>query len=425
MQMTCRGRASPIRTGDEQLMTLPLVATRARSITVRSTADGRERSVRRRVGIAWGLLLLDVIGYQGLIVHVPSAVGKIITQGALPLALLVLLSVNRHVVVRPSVFLCLVTLLPLEAVVTALDPQFLGTVYRTVRLAEFVAALWLLSPWFGRRDLLLLRYHLIALSVVIGSVIIGIPVAPGTALGSGRLQGTIWVVPGTQLAHYCAVVIGIVVILWVCGHMPGRPALLIVAVASLSLVLTHTRTALAGMIAGLVVAGLSLVERYVRARKMFAVGIVVVSIAVVTLSGLITTWLARGQSAEGIRQLTGRTKVWGPLLALPRDRFQEIFGFGLSNSSFNGLAIDSNWLSSYQEQGIVGVTICAVILLFLLVAVFFRAAGARRALALFLVVYCLLASFTEDGFTDATPYLLDLAVAASLLLPPLLWDRSP
>jgi hypothetical protein len=406
-------------------MTLPLVATRARRLEARGTTAGRERSVRLRLGTAWGLLLLDVMGYQGLIVHVPSAVGKIITQGALPVALLVLLSVNRHVVVRPSVFLCLATLLPLEAVVTALNPQFLGTVYRTVRLGEFVAALWLLSPWFGRRDLLLLRYHLIALGAVIGSVIIGIPIAPGTALGTGRLQGTLWVVPGTQLAHYSAVVIGAVVILWACGHLAGRPALLIGVVASIVLVLTHTRTALAGLVLGIVIAGLSLIERYVRVRRMFAAAIIVLSIAFLTVSSFIAAWLARGEDERGIIQLTGRTKVWGPLLALPRDRFQEIFGFGLSNSSFNGLPIDSNWLSSYQEQGLFGATLCAVILLFLLVAAFFQPTGARRALILFLVTYCLVASFTEDGFTDATPYLLDLAVAASLLMTSVPLRRPP
>ena len=408
-------------------MALPLVASRATKFESLETLDGRERTVRRRLGTAWGLLLLNCIGYDGLIVHVPSVVGKAITQGALPLALLLLLSVNPRVVVRPSIFLCIVSLLPLEAVVTALNPEFLGTVYRTVRLVEFVLALWLLSPWFGRRDFLLLRYQLIALGVVIGSVIVGIPFAPGTALGTGRLQGTLWVVPGTQLAHYCAIVIGCVVILWACGYIRGRPTLAVVAISFVVLILTHTRTALVGMIFGILVAGLSLIERYIRVRKMFATAIVVVSIAVVTASGLITTWLARGEDETGILELTGRTKVWGPLLAFPRDRFQEIFGFGLSNSSFGGLPIDSNWMSSYQEQGLFGAIVCGLILLFLLVNAFLQPTGARRALALFLATYCLIASFTEDGFTDATPYMLDLVVAASLLLPPLTLtrDRSP
>jgi hypothetical protein len=395
-----------------------LVAVRARAQAARSTAQGRERSVRLRLGTAWGLLLLNVMGYDGLLVHVPSVIGKGITQAALPLGLLVLLSVNRRIVVRPNVFLCLVTLLPLEATITAIDPQFLGTVYRTVRLAEFVFALWLMSPWLGRDDLLLVRYHLRAYGVVIASVLIGIPIAPGTALG-GRLQGALWVVPPTQVAHYAAIVTGIVVILWACGQIAGRHALIIVAVTSIVLILTHTRTALSGLVAGIVVAGLSLIDRYVRVRKMFAAAIVVVSIAVVTVSGFITAWLARGESSQELGQLTGRTKVWGPLLALPRDRFQEIFGFGLSNSSFNGLPIDSNWLSSYLEQGLFGATLCAVILIFLLVAAFSQPSGPRRALALFLVTYCLVSSFTEDGFTDATPYMLDLFIAASLILPPL------
>ena len=116
-------------------------------------------------------------------------------------------------------------------------------------------------------------------------------------------------------------------------------------------------------------------------------------------------------------ELTGRTKVWGPLLAIPRDKFQEIFGSGLSNSAFNGLPIDSNWLASYQEQGLFGVIICGIILLFLFVNAYFQPRGVQRALALFLVTYCLLASFTEVGFTDASAYLLELFLTASLLVP--------
>ena len=110
-------------------------------------------------------------------------------------------------------------------------------------------------------------------------------------------------------------------------------------------------------------------------------------------------------------------KVWGPLLASPRNKFQEIFGFGLSNVSFNGLPIDSNWLASYEEQGLFGVVLCATILVFLLATAYFQPRGVQRALALFLVTYCLVASFTEVGFTDVSPYLLDLSVAASLLVP--------
>ena len=95
----------------------------------------------------------------------------------------------------------------------------------------------------------------------------------------------------------------------------------------------------------------------------------------------------------------------------------------MSNASINGLPIDSNWLAAYMQEGLFGVVVCAMILAFLLVTAFFQPPGVRRALALFILTYCLLASFTEDAFTDASTYLLDLAVAASLLVVPLMEAR--
>lgn len=378
-------------------------------------AQARERSVRRRVGLAWGLTFLDTLGWVGSIVPIPSVVGKIVTQGALPLAVIVALSVNRRVIVRPSVYLCIISLLPAGALMTALQPQFIGTEYRTFRLIEFVAVLWLLTPWWGRRDLLLVRYHLTVLLVILGSVVLGLLIAPGTSLETSRLGGAIWEIPPTQVAHYAAVTTGLVVVLWFCGHLSGRVTLGIAIVAIGVLLLTHTRTALIGMIAGILVAGLSLIAARSRVRRLFAIGGGIAALAITTLSSVIATYLARGEGTQELTQLTGRTKVWGPLLAFPRDRFQELFGFGLSNGSFNGLPIDSNWLSSYQEQGLFGVAVCVAILLFLIVTAYFQPRGIYRALALFLITYCLVASFTEDGFTDATPYLLDLTLAASLL----------
>ena len=388
-----------------------------RKTPVLGPAEARERSIRRRIALVWALLVLNVLTYTGSLLPVPGAVGKAITQGALPLALLVALTVNRRVTVRPNVFLCLVGLLVVETIVTALRPQYFGTVYRTFRFAEFFAVLWLLTPWWGRRDLLLVRCHLASLGVVLASVLLGLFVAPGHAMAGGRLTGVFWVIPATQVAHYAAVVLGLVVVLWLSGKVRGQATALIAVVTVAILILTHTRTALVGTVAGILVAGLSLIVAKARVRKFFAAASIVASIVIITLSSVITTWLARGQGTDQLTELTGRTKVWGPLLAFPRDNFQMIFGFGMSNDSFNGLPIDSNWLAAYQTQGLFGVVLCATILLFLLVAAWFQPRGVQRALALFLVAYCLVASFTEVGFTDASMYLLDLALAASLIVP--------
>jgi hypothetical protein len=402
-------------------MTEPAVALRSRRITKSlAPAEWSDRRVRRRVGLAWGLLFLNVLTFapHQSVLPIPSSVGKVITQGALPLAIITALTVNRRVIVRPNVFLCLVGLLVIEAIITSLRAEYLrSTGYRTFRLAEFAVALWLLSPFWGRRDMLLARCHLKAMSVVLGTVILGLLVSPGHAMVQGRLGGAIWPIPATQVAHYAAVTLGMVVVLWLCNHRRGQATLLVVAVTGTVLVLTHTRTALVGMIAGILIAGLSLVVAKARVRKVFAAAGVLAVGGILGLSGLITTWLARGQGAGQLTDLSGRTKYWGPLLAFPRDRFQEIFGFGLSNDSFNGLPIDSNWFASYQEQGLFGVAVCAAMVLFLLVSAYFQARGVQRALALFLVAYCLLASFTEVGFTSASTYLLDLTVAASLLVP--------
>jgi O-antigen ligase len=391
-----------------------------RSILLGAPADTAEHRMRRRLYITYGLLFFNTLTYySGMsVLHIPGIVGKGLAQAVLPVALIMALSLNRKVILRPNVFLCLMTVLVLTSFIAVLQPQHLSSVFRTFRLAGFVAGLWLLTPWWGRRDMLLVRCHLAALSAALGSVILGLLVSYHRARLDGRLVGAIWPMQATQVAHYAAVMIGLVVVLWFCGHLPGRITALIVVVAMALLILSHTRTALVALVAGILVAGMSLIVAKSRVRKLFATAGAVVAVAVMTLSTVITTWLERGESGQGLEDLSGRTEVWGPLLAAPRDKFQEIFGFGLSNVSFNGFPIDSNWLASYEEQGLFGVVICATVLIFLLVAAYFQPRGVQRALALFLVTYGLVASFTEVGFTDVSPYLLDLFVAASLLVPP-------
>ena len=406
-------------------MTYSRVAFRPRQgvrlLTQAQAGERLERSVRVRVGVAWGLLYFNTLTFfpHTSFIPIPGTIGKAIAQAALPAALLVALSVNPKVIVRPNVFLCLVSLLVVGAVLPMLQPQSFGIVYRTFRMAGFVAGLWLLTPWWGRRDLLLVRCYLVSLWVALGSVLLGLLVSPHKARANGRLGGALWPIQPTQVAHYAAVGVGVVIVLWFCGYIRGRTTLILAVVGGAILLLTHTRTALAALIASLLIAGLSLVVAKPRVRKLFATAGAVATVGVLSFSAAITTWLARGQSAQGLNNLTGRTEVWGPLLAFPRDKFQEIFGFGISNASFNGFPIDSNWLSAYEELGLFGVVICVIILIFLLVTAYFQPRGVRRALALFLIAYCLVASFTEDGFTDVSPYLLDLTLAASLLVPPL------
>jgi O-antigen ligase len=378
----------------------------------------RARSVRIRAGVAWGLLVLNSLTWYGSVLPLPHAAGQLLTQAALPAALVVALSANRRVVIRPNVFLCLVTLLVVDALITVLQPQYLGNVYRTVRLVEFVAALWLLTPWWGRRDLLLLRAHLTALFVALGTVVVGLFLFPGHALEGGRLGGVIYGIPATEVAHYAVVTTGLMLVLWLGGAVSGRLALLVAVVCLPLTLLTHTRTAMVALVAAVLVAVLSLVVTKARARRFVVAAAIGASVVVMAAASVITTWLERGQSADELGSLTGRTEFWTLVLNLPRNMFQQIFGFGLTNGSVNGLPIDSNWLVAYLEQGLLGVAVCAAMILFLLVTAFLQPPGTRRALALFLVTYALIASFTQVGFAQPTTYLLELTLAAAILAPP-------
>jgi hypothetical protein len=336
------------------------------------------------------------------------------------LALGFALLANRRLVVRPSLFMMLLTAIAISSLVVSLHNEFvIGSVYRGVRLLAFVACIWLLTPWWGRRDMVLLRAHRVALWGILALALAGAAIAPGKAFAfEGRLSGTIWPVPPTQVAHYAAVLFGTSAILWMCRVISGRHALVAVTVAGIALIGTHTRTALLGVVIGVALAAASLFLGHARVRRVSVTTVVAMIAGTAVFAPQIVSWLARGQTSEDAAQLTGRTKVWSDVFASPRPPLETLFGSGLSNKSFDGLAIDSNWVASYQDQGWFGMVLQASILLLLLAMVATHVRGPRRALALFLVVYCIVASVTETGLGDASPYVLNLVVAASLLVPP-------
>jgi hypothetical protein len=374
----------------------------------------------------WALLLFNVLSYSkfGTIIPIPSTVGKLFTQGALVAAFILALTINPKAIVRPNIFLGLFSVLAIMSTMMSIRFVSLGTDYRAFRLLGFIAVLWLLTPWWGRDDLALLRIQFRVLVVLVGSVVLGAVIAHHKAFSyGGRLSGAIWPMPPTQVAHYAAELAGLAVLLWLC-RMVSRRWMVAVALPSVGVVLlTHTRTALIGLGAGLIVAGLSLFSSRRRARRAFA-ALVIAAVAAWSVSPVLTTWLARGENSQEITQLSGRTKVWTLVFSNPRPETNVILGSGLSNDGFDGLAIDDSWVATYQDQGIVGDVFDGVIVLFLLLTALFRPRGPARAIALFLIVYCLVASFFETGLGTASSYALDLTLVASLLTLPSAAERA-
>lgn len=384
----------------------------------RPAARTPPEQVERRVLVVWALLFFNAMTYAVLptLVHIPSTAGKVLTQGALVVALALALSVNPRALLRPSLFLGLFSVLSITSLMAGIPYLAVGTSYRAVRLATVVAILWLLTPWWGGRTLVLLRAHLEMLTLIVASVAAGAVVAHGAAFSQGgRLSGAIWPIPPTQVAHYAATAAGIVAILWLCRLIERRRALPLLLIAVATLLLSHTRTALVALVVGLIVAGLSLLGSRRRVRRFFMVAVVVLAVVGPVGSPLIRSYLDRGQSSSQITELTGRTKTWSLLLAAPRDTPTTILGEGMTRDGFDGLPIDDSWLATFQDQGLIGDSIDAAVLLSLFVTAAFRPRGPARAVALFLTTYCLLASFTETGLGTSSPYLLDLTVAASLL----------
>jgi hypothetical protein len=395
----------------------------ALSVDRGAARPGRARALLRGPVPVWAALFLNVQAFSGLqtVIPIPGIIGQMITQGALVVAVLLAILANPGGVIRPSLFLALLTMLAVVALMVSIHNEFMmGSTFRACRLIAFVLVLWLLTPWFGRSDLVLLRAHVICLRVVLISVLVGVLLAPGAAFSyDGRLSGAVWPIPPTQVAHYAAVLLGCTVVLWFGGAIRGRVALWTLLGASAALVGTHTRTALLSLTIGLAVAGASMFLGHARVRRTSALVGIFGVITATLFAPFILNWLWRGQSVEEATQLTGRTKVWSAILGHQRPWLQEFFGSGLSNKSFNGLPIDSNWLGVFLDQGWFGVFVEAALVLVLILLAVTHRRGVKRGVALFLVTYCLIDSITETGLADASPYLLDLVVAASLLAIPI------
>jgi hypothetical protein len=378
------------------------------------------------VALVWGALFLNVLAFAGgSMLPIPGAIGQMVTQGALLVAVGLALMVNPRAVMRPNTVMLILTLAAVVALMTSIHSEFVvSSIYRSCRYLLFVLAAWLLTPWWGRRDMLILRCHRLCLALILGSVVLGAAIAPGPALGGGRLAGVLWPVPPPQVAHYAATMFGTTVLLWMCKVFAGRHAAVLVILSGAVLVATHTRTALVGLLAGLLVGGASLFLGSARVRRTVLISAGLGLLIVAVFANELRSWAVRGQDSSQLAELTGRTKVWSAVLSAHRSPLEHWFGSGMSNMSFNGLPIDSNWIATYQDQGLFGVILEVVLFVVLLAVALSRGRGPHKAISLFLIVYCLFASITEAGLDGPSVYLLDLLVAASLLIKPEAVRRS-
>ncbi|MFI1016779.1 O-antigen ligase domain-containing protein [Streptomyces sp. NPDC020965] len=389
----------------------------------RPAAEPRPAGTPKAVGIVWALLALNTLGSAGAktVIPLPRSLIQMATMGALVAAFALALALNLRLRVRASAFVFLLTLLLVPSVISSANLEVgYGALFRCTRLALFVGTLWLLSRWWDG-SLTFVRYHIRMYFAVLGSVAAGLIVAPGVAMPEyygGRLVGALWPLTPPQIGQYSAVIIGLTVLLLLGRRTTGASAAVIIIPTLVLLALTHTRTATLGLLVGLALAIGSLILTSAAARRFFTWTVLCAGVAAVAFSSALQAWFLRGQSQESFSNLTGRATVWDALLAAPRTTGEKVFGVGLGDKSFGGLPIDNSWLAAYHEQGLIGVTIVAAIIIVLGGVALLRPPSLPRACALFLISYCAISSYTEAGLGDASPYLLHLALAAALLAAP-------
>ncbi|KPC69032.1 membrane protein [Streptomyces sp. NRRL F-6602] len=394
-----------------------------RTAGARSGAGPCPTTTPRAVGIVWGLLVLNTLGSAGAetVIPLPRSLIQMVTMGALAAAFALALALNPRLRIRPSAFVLLLTLLLVPSVLSSLHLESgFGALFRCARLALFVSTLWLLTRWWDG-GLTFVRHHIRMYFAVLGSVAAGAVVSPGAAmpeLYGGRLVGALWPLTPPQIGQYAAVIIGLAVLLVLSGHTDRVSAAVVIVPSLVLLLLTHTRTATLGLLIGLALAIGSLVLTSAAARRFFTWAALCAAVAGVGFASALREWFLRGQSQENLSSLTGRAKVWDALLAAPRTTSEKVFGVGLGDKSFGGLPIDNSWLAVYHEQGWIGIALVATALVVLGGVALLRPPSPARACAIFLISYCAIASYTEAGLGDASPYLLHLAVAASLLAAP-------
>jgi hypothetical protein len=298
-----------------------------------------------------------------------------------------------------------------------------GTLFRAGRFFAALLVLALIAPAWRRDPWLLASAHAFALRVMVGSALFWFAVGKGTNL-EGRLISQVPALPAPQVGQFAAVLIGISVI-QVVSRAPRAPRVgLWIALATAALVLSKTRTPLIAGAIALGIALLLLCAHHTRARRVLALLVVAGPLLYLALSPFVLSFLRRGQSDALLSSFTGRTNAWARVREFPRTGFEELFGVGYGDKSIDGVPIDNGYLATYHEIGKVGLVAVLVVLAVLAVRTLAHTAPANRALAVFLIAFVAIASYTETGVGDMSAYVMHLVLAGAMLAPCTLGGRG-
>ena len=314
-----------------------------------------------------------------------------------------------------------VALYSLMAVIGLLPPlggrAGLGSMFRAVRFVLTLLLLLQLVPVFARDRYIPLRGHLAMMKLITVSTLVAMALGKGFD-NEGRLITQLPALTAPGLAQWTALFSFLLVFGMLRRAIPVRSGLMWLAGSTVCLLLSHSRTPLVAGGAGFVAGLLAMFVSSQRARRLVSWTLFTVPVAALMFGPAVQAWFLRGQDQSQLNTLTGRTKAWAKVYAFPRDVYSRLFGVGLTDKSIEGLPIDSGYLSVYHEQGRIGVAVITIIFVVFLARILTRRPSMARAVALFLVVYVLIASYTETGIGDMSSYVLHLMLAMVLVVLP-------
>ncbi|HWC66450.1 MAG TPA: hypothetical protein VG478_00150 [Acidimicrobiales bacterium] len=385
------------------------------------------RTERRRVTAVWILLFCSSLSWSidqpAYVVPIPTRAEQVGTGLALLAAGYLAYRSNPRLRLQgawPAVIYAVVPVVALCAPLAGVAG--LGSMFRAGRFLAALGVLALLAPTWRRDAWVLANAHARVLRLMIGIALAWFVVGKGVNL-EGRLIAQVPALYAPQVGQFAAVLIGVTIL----QALSGAPRLprggLWIALGIIALLLSKTRTPLVAGAVALGLAALSLCLTHARARRVLAGLLIAGPLLYVALAPFVRSFLRRDQTEDVLSTLTGRTTAWAKVHAFPRTGFQELFGVGYADKSIDGVPIDNGYIATYHEIGKIGLLAVIVVLGVLAVRAFVHTASARRAVAVFLVIFVAIASYTETGIGDMSAYVMHLVLAGAMVTS--VADRHP
>lgn len=378
--------------------------------------------IRRYATLSWLALLVSILPWSftqtGRITFIAKRPEQVLVATSLGVAFYFAYKANSRFKLAHAWPVVLYSMLAIIALFPPLGGRAgIGSLFRAVRFLLTLVLLLQLVPVLARDRYIPVRGAFVVMKVTVVSTLVTLAIGLGFD-GEGRLITQLPAFPAPGLAQWTSLFCFLLIFLMLNHSIPVRSGMAWLAASSLCLFLSHSRTPLvaggAGFVAGLVAMFVS----SQRARRFVSWVMFLVPVIALLFGPAVQAWFLRGQDQSQLSTLTGRTKAWAKVYAFPRDMYSRLFGVGLTDKSIEGLPIDSGYLSVYHEQGRVGVFVMTLIFVVFLARIMSRRPSMARAMALFLVVYVLIASYTETGIGDMSGYVLHLIMAMVLVVVP-------